>query len=308
MKIRLLDLVVCPDCKEPLQVRPGAESGEEILEGSLHCPRGHSYPIVNGIPRFVPAEFYAESFGFQWNRFSKVQLDVFNDTRESEETFLEKTNFDVTGLSGKLVLDAGTGAGRFADVVSRMQAEVVGVDLSTAVEAAYSNLGDRPNAHFVQADIFRLPFREKIFDRIFSIGVLHHTPDTRKAFHSLVPLLKPEGEIAIWVYSCHSELRKISDTLRKGTVRMPRKLLFYASTIAIPLYYLKPLRLVFQGIFRLCMHKNWRWRWLDTFDYFSPKYQWKHTYPEVFSWFREAGLSEITPLPAAVSMKGKAGL
>jgi SAM-dependent methyltransferase len=306
MKRRLLDLLVCPKCKGQLQLQPEAESGAEIVEGSLCCTQGHSYRIVKGVPRFVPAEFYAESFGFQWNRFSRVQLDVFNHTKESEMTFQEKTNFDVTELPGKLVLDAGTGAGRFADVVSRMQAEVVGVDLSTAVEAAHLNLGERPNVHFVQADIFQLPFKEKIFDNIFSIGVLHHTPDTRKAFNSLIPILRPNGEIAIWVYSRHSELRKISDTLRKGTVKMPRKLLFYASTVAIPLYYLKPLRLIFQGAFRICMHRNWRWRWLDTFDYFSPRYQWKHTYPEVFSWFQEAGLSEITPLPAPVSMKGKA--
>src|SRR4029079_3238322 len=132
-----------------------------------------------------------------------------------------------------------------------------------------------------QADVFQLPFKEATFDRIFSIGVLHHTPNTKDAVARLFPLLKNGGEIAIWVYSAHSELKKITDTLRILTTRLPRPAVFYGSTIAIPLYWLKPLRTIFQGAFRLCMHRNWRWRWLDTFDYFSPKYQWKHTYPEV---------------------------
>jgi uncharacterized protein YbaR (Trm112 family) len=165
MKRRLLNFVVCPECKGQLQVDPAVESGAEIIEGSLRCDRGHHYPIVKGIPRFVPAELYADTFGFQWNRFSKVQLDVFNNTNESEETFLEKTNFDLALLPDKLVLDAGTGAGRFADVASRMQAEVIGVDLSTAVEAAYANLGDRPN--YI---LFRLIFSGYPSDRTYLIG------------------------------------------------------------------------------------------------------------------------------------------
>jgi SAM-dependent methyltransferase len=203
------------------------------------------------------------------------------------------------------VLDAGTGAGRFADVVSRAGGEVIGVDLSSAVDAAYNNIGERPNVHFIQADLFDLPLKENIFDAIFSIGVLHHTPSTQDAFRKLVPLLKQEGEIAIWVYARYSELKKITDSFRRVTTRLPRALVFYASTIAVPLYYLKPLRTVFQGVFRLCMHPNWKWRWLDTFDYFAPKYQWKHTYPELFSWFQQEGLMDVVPLSAPVSMKGK---
>jgi len=305
VKKRLLDLLACPDCKQELHMEQDVGSGEELSEGILRCHAGHSFPVTRGIPRFVPAEFYAESFGFQWNRFSKVQLDCHSNTTESEETFYEKTGFEPESLPGQLILDAGTGAGRFAEVLTRKKAEVVGIDLSTAIDAAYSNLGERPNVHLVQADIFHLPFKERTFDRIFSIGVLHHTPDTRRAFESLVPLLKANGEVAIWVYSRHSELRKISDSMRWLTVKMPRRFLFYLSTVAIPLYYLKPFRVIFQGVFRICMHKSWRWRWLDTFDYFSPEFQWKHTYPEVFCWFQEAGLKDITVLPAPVSMKGR---
>jgi SAM-dependent methyltransferase len=301
----LLDFLCCPQCKQELSVRTIQEAGQEIIQGELTCSNGHAYPVLNSIPRFVGSESYTESFGFQWNKFARVQIDCFNDTTESRDTFLEKTGFDLDRLKQKLVLDAGTGAGRFADVVSRAGGEVIGVDLSSAVDAAYNNIGERPNVHFIQADLFDLPLKENIFDAIFSIGVLHHTPSTQDAFHKLVPLLKQEGEIAIWVYARYSELKKITDSFRRVTTRLPRVLVFYASTIAVPLYYLKPLRTVFQGVFRLCMHPNWKWRWLDTFDYFAPKYQWKHTYPELFSWFQQEGLADVVPLSAPVSMKGK---
>lgn len=305
MKRRLLDLIICPDCAASLTLETTREEHGEILQGILRCSSGHSFAIVNGIPRFVDSGLYADSFGFQWNKFSRVQLDSFNGTKQSEATFVEKTEFDLAAAGGKLFLDAGTGAGRFVDVLSQHKAEVVGIDLSSAVEAAHRNLGERENVHFIQADIFRLPFRKETFDYVFSIGVLHHTPDTEKAFRALVPLLKKNGEIAIWVYDKYSPFRKVTDKLRTISRRAPKRLTFYLSTVAVPLYYLKPFRTFFAGAFRLCMHDDARWRWLDTFDWYAPEYQWKHTYPEVFGWFQDAGLREIVPLTAQVSMKGR---
>jgi SAM-dependent methyltransferase len=125
---------------------------------------------------------------------------MFRDDKHSEKEFMAKTGFSQELLAGKLVLDAGVGAGRYTDVASRWGADVVAVDLSFAVEAAQRNFGVRKNVWIAQADIGSLPFRDGSFDVIFSIGVLHHTPDTRAYFAKLVPLLKPGGVIAIWVY------------------------------------------------------------------------------------------------------------
>jgi SAM-dependent methyltransferase len=76
----------------------------------------------------------------------------------------------------------------------------VGVDLSYAIESAHKNIGSRPNVHLAQADLFHLPFPQKAFDCIFSIGVLHHTPDCRNAVLGLIPFLKDGGTLAVWVY------------------------------------------------------------------------------------------------------------
>src|SRR5205807_2173325 len=72
--------------------------------------------------------------------------------------------------AGRLVLDAGVGAGRFAEVVAARGAEVVGIDLTEAVDAAFRHLGHREAVHVVQADIFSLPFRDEAFHLAYSIA------------------------------------------------------------------------------------------------------------------------------------------
>ena len=268
---------------------------------------GARFPVVAQVPRFVAEEFYAESFGFQWNRFARTQLDSASGTTRSRETFEQKTGWSLGDLRGKRVLDAGCGMGRFAEVGANAGAEVHAVDLSTAVEAAFQNLGHRPNVRLYQADIMNLPFPEESFDFIYSIGVLHHTPNTKAAFLRLPPLLKPGGAVAIWVYS--KTLRSLwgSEILRKLTPSLSKSWLLQASRIAIPLYHIH--RVAFVGtvtshVLPTSMHPEPEWRWLDTFDWYSPKYQWKHTYEEVEGWFMEGGLTEIRRGGFPVSVRG----
>jgi SAM-dependent methyltransferase len=272
------------------------------------CPRCASrFPVVDGVGRFVSSEHYVGSFGFQWNTFSKAQLDSANGTSRSRDAFLEKTGWTLEALEGRRVLDAGCGMGRFAEVCAGAGAEVHAIDLSTAVEAAARNLSRFPNAFFYQADIMNLPFADGTFDAIYSIGVLHHTPDTRKAFLSLARLLKPGGRIAIWVYSTKLRLFFGSTLLRTFTPHLPKPLLLKASRIAVPLYHIHRLRGV--GMFTAMLlptsiNPDPEWRWLDTFDWYSPRYQWKHTYEDVEGWFREAGLIDIVREPIPVSVRG----
>lgn len=304
MKPAFVEILACPRCGARFRLEEARKRGAEVEEGVLSCGGGHRFPVTRGVPRFVSDDAYVGSFSFEWNTFSRVQLDVHRGNDESERTFAEKTGFRPDTLKGRRVLDVGVGAGRFSDVASRWGAEVVGIDLSFAVDAAARNLGDRENVHLAQADVFALPFPEQSFDAIFSLGVLHHTPDTRRAFEALLPLLRPGGEIAIWVYDAYHVYR-VSDFLRRIARRLPRRLLYALCWVAVPLYWLAPLRGLFFHLFRLSMHPDARTRWLDTFDWYSPAYQWKHSYPEVFAWFREGGLEAIEPLEHPVSMRGR---
>src|SRR5439155_4280136 len=159
MKASALRFLVCPACREALELRARAEEGREVMTGSLVSPRcGREYPIVRGIPRFVDSQGYAASFGYEWNRFSRVQLDSVNGTRQSQQALEATTGWKDSDYQGRLVLDAGVGSGRFAEVVASKGGEVVGIDLTTAVEAAWDNIGRHERVHLLQADIFAMPF------------------------------------------------------------------------------------------------------------------------------------------------------
>lgn len=283
--------------------------GLDSAAGLYMCGNcGATFPVVRGVPRFVGREAYAESFGFEWNQFARTQLDSANGTSESRDTFLQKTGWRLEDLAGKVVLDAGCGMGRFAEVCADAGAEVHAIDLSLAVEAAHGNLGHRPNVHIYQADIMSLPFPEQSFDAIYSIGVLHHTPDTRVAFLKLPPLLKPGGEIAIWVYSSRLRMLLGSQLLRLVTPRLPKKTLLGLSRLGVSFYRLHKIPFlgrVTSVALPTSMHPHPEWRWLDTFDWYSPRFQWKHTYPEVEAWFHEGGLGQVRRGPVAVSVAGK---
>jgi uncharacterized protein YbaR (Trm112 family) len=174
MKPRLFDLLVCPACKGELSLRADQASGDDVMSGTLTCGACRAgYPIAGGIPRFVAQDGYAESFGNEWHRLRTVQLDSANGTRESEHGFRLKTVLEPGNLHGRLVLDAGVGSSRYAEVMAKWGAEVVGVDLTCAVDAAAESLRPWPTAHPVQADIFALPFRDETFDLCYSISVLH---------------------------------------------------------------------------------------------------------------------------------------
>jgi len=305
---RLLELLVCPACKGELVLRTEGSASGDVQTGTLTCSACvAAYPIVRGIPRFVGEDTYAESFGDEWHRFRTVQLDSANGTTESADGFALKTGLGPGDVRGRLVLDAGVGAGRYAEVMAQWGAEVVGVDLTRAVDAAAQNLGPWPTAHLVQADIFALPFRDETFDICYSIGVLHHTPDTAAAFGRVAGMVRKGGYLAVYVYHAGGLARYISDTFRALTTRVPRPVVYYASMASVPLYFLHRAPLIgraSQVFLPTSPHPDWRWRWLDTFDWYSPRYQWKHRYPEVLRWFREAGFSDLYVADEPICIRG----
>ena len=205
------------------------------------------------------------------------------------------------------MLDAGVGAGRFAAIVAKKGGEVIGIDLTTAVDAAYLNIGRQENVHLVQADIFAMPFRGGAFDLAYSIGVLHHTPDPRGAFGHVAAAVKQGGGFAVYLYAAYGPSHSCSDLIRKITTRLPLRMMLAIAAISIPLYSLYRVPGIGKVLQLLCpisLHPNWRWRWLDTFDWYTPRYQWKFRYPEVFRWFRANGFTDIEVFDDPIRMRG----
>lgn len=301
----VLAILRCIACHNRLDAR---------LDG-LVCPDcGKQYAALKGMLRFVDAENYAGSFGFQWRIHARTQLDT-DSSRRSEDAFRRRTGFKPDDLKGKLVLDVGCGMGRFADVATRWGAHVVGIDLSLACEVAAGNLTGRA-ATILQADVFQLPFADRSFDFIYSIGVLHHTPNCEQAVKVLPRLLKPGGRLAVWLYSSYNPWYRMSDIYRKVTRRMQPETLYKICRIAKPLYsthqvlrkiplFGKPASKVIAWLIPMSFDKNSQWRVLDTFDWYSPWYQSKHSYEEVFRWFESCGLEDLHVGEEPISVQGR---
>ena len=201
MNPALLEILACPKCAGTLSLEASEESAGRVRTGTLTCPAKHQFAVQRYIPRFVAEEQYAANFGMQWNKFKHTQIDCYNGTNISRDRFRLVTGWAEGTLTGARTLDAGCGAGRFAQVALDDGAEVVAVDLSSAVDACRHNLAERyPRLHVVQASIYELPFRHGVFDRVYSIGVLQHTPDVEKAVKALPRFLKQGGRLAYWIY------------------------------------------------------------------------------------------------------------
>ncbi len=311
----LLAILTCPSCSVGLSLEGDGGEGETISEGALRCTEcGTSYPIVRGIPRFVGSGDYADSFGFQWNRFKLEQFDSANGTTLSADRFFSETGWTREWLDGKRVLDGGSGAGRFLDVATHTGARVVGVDMSSAVDAAAATLADRPNLDLVQAKIDRLPFRPGSFDGVYCIGVIQHTSDPEACVRSLARAVGPGGRIALTAYERRRWTLLYSKYIaRRVTKRLDHRTLYRLIAVLMPILF--PLTEVlfrlplFGRLFQfaipvanyvhspLSLRQRYRWSLLDTFDMLAPAFDRPQRYADFQRWLRSERIGEIGRLP-----------
>jgi len=292
----LLELLVCTKCGGDF--RAEADAGASA-EASLRCGGcDRVVPVRDGVPRFVGGDGYAAAFGSEWTRWPRTQLDSATGLTESRDKLQDAFTFPLTELAGKRVLDVGCGTGRFAEIALDHGAEVVCVDMSRAIDVAHANLGHRERAHFLQADIFDLPLKPE-FDVVYSLGVLHHTPDPPAAFQRIARLVKPGGAISIRVYAAYNKAYiAVTEFYRRFTRRLSTDALVKLCHLAIPLYYVHKIPAIGPFVTRILLPVSVNppthaWRVCNTFDLYSPEYQFFYTHADVNGWFIDAGLERI---------------
>ena len=241
MREAIVDLLRCPECGASLSLRVDMRSGDHVMTGLLDCTGcARAFPVLRGVPRLLPdalggafarGNFNAlqhrtqRSFGYQWMRFGQLRP-------EFEGQFLWFISPPITRafFAGKRGIDAGCGFGRHLYWAARWGAEMIGVDVSAAVDRAFANTAHLPNAHIVQGDIYHLPVARREFDFAYSLGVLHHLPDTALGVASVARCVRPGGEVITWLYAGGwGKWFERVEPVRRALAKLPLPVLYWLS-------------------------------------------------------------------------------
>jgi len=277
----------------------------------FRCEGQHLFYSNQGVLTLCDTENYTASFGKEWLAHSRTQVDKFNGTTISRDRFFEYTKWP-TDLRNETILEAGSGSGRFTQVLLDTGANIVSFDYSEAVFANAANNGDADRLTLFRGDIFNIPFTPRSFDRVVCLGVLQHTPDPARAFASLISMVRPGGHIVVDVYRLapvsvlHPKyfLRPLrwfikDDALFDLVKRVvPVLLPVKAAVRRIPLIGV-PLAHVFvpvpdyRGRLPLTNEQAVIWSELDLFDMISPTHDHPVTLSKVRRWCAAAKLDDV---------------
>jgi 2-polyprenyl-3-methyl-5-hydroxy-6-metoxy-1,4-benzoquinol methylase len=272
------------------------------------------FPFKDGAYRIVEDDNYTQNFGYQWNKFAGTQVDKESKLEMSKVRFFAETNWDKEDLAGKNVLEVGSGAGRFTQIIlDHTNANLCSVDYSNAVEANFKNNGPHGRLQLFQASIYTMPFAKGQFDKVLCLGVLQHTPNFEQSVKSLTDMAKPGAEVVVDFYGINGWWTKFHAKyiFRPITKKMTHEKLFttidrhidwlikassFFSKIGLGKFINRflpicdiagtmPQSLPYAQLRELCV--------LDTFDMFSPEYDNPQSIETVVNWFKKYGMIQV---------------
>jgi SAM-dependent methyltransferase/uncharacterized protein YbaR (Trm112 family) len=246
--------------------------------------------------RFVQSSFSAEWLAYD---FDGVIWEMSYEDHE-RRFLLELGNCRPERRCARF-LEVGCGIGITTELAQKnFGGDAVGVDLSLAALRATARNRTNPFLHFVQGSVFSLPFSPETFDTIYSLGVLHNTYSTAKAFASLAGFCRPRGSTYLWVYGPASTN---DNMFRRGLFvveRAIRKLLRGRSEGFLAKALLPPIAL---GYIAFNWSRRLRDRTIQTYNFrraihaardrFTPEFAHRHDHDEVRDWFQSAGFVDI---------------
>jgi GT2 family glycosyltransferase/uncharacterized protein YbaR (Trm112 family)/SAM-dependent methyltransferase len=279
----------------------------------------------------------ARAFGFEWNTYKVTSpaedmvtlaaltgFDLgfyrkvfFGDIFTHIPTEQDVRSVDTSFLKDRTVIEMGCGMGKYVQTVARYSKLAVGLDLSHSLDRARENTRHLSNVLLVQGNILRPPFRPEAFDYVYSVGVLHHTPDCRLAFKRSASLVKPGGRFSVWLYPTERRTDLYAravhfvqdDLIRPVTCRMPPEWLYQVCRLLGKMTFwrdnaaLRGRRRLAQllALFAVGGHTDKKIAEFLNFDWYSPQYRSYHSEDELLRWFPEEGLGNVTILPMRTS-------
>ena len=249
-----------------------------------------------------------EGFGDEWSRFDQ------SDLPEDEQRLLFDEYFSVFPWKyiskDSVGFDLGCGTGRWAKSIAPKVKKLICIDPSNAIEIAKKNLSNFDNCEFESATVDDISIDNNSMDFGYSLGVLHHVPDTKKGIKQCVEKLKKGAPLLLYLYYRFDNrpfwfrfIWSISDLLRKIISKMPYGLRYiFSQIIAVVVYfplartalYLGKLNLNVSN-FPLSSYKNLSFYTMrtDALDRFGTRLEQRFTRDEIKNMMENAGLENI---------------
>ncbi len=267
-----------------------------------------------------------DSFGDEWSRFDQSALSQKEARKIFDEYFAvfpwEKLPESATGF------DMGCGSGRWAKLMAPRVGHLHCIDPSSALEVAKTSLATESNVTFHRASVDDVALPPNSQDFGYSLGVLHHVPDTAGAIRACVAMLKPGAPFQVYLYYAFDNrpllfklIWRCSDLLRRGVCKLPASLKHIVTAVlAAVLYYpLARLALVVERlgfaveVIPLSYYRSHSFYTMrtDSRDRFGTPLEQRFTQTQIEQMMYEAGLesirfSEGPPFWCAVGYKAEA--
>lgn len=251
-----------------------------------------------------------DGFGDEWERFTQEALTTDELNTRFNEYF---SIFPWDQLPENPVgFDMGCGSGRWAELVADKVGSLNCVDPSErALNVARKRLANKNNCHFHLQSVDTLPFANNSQDFGYSLGVLHHIPDTKSALKSCVDKLKPGAPFLLYLYYSFDNrplwfkgVWKATEILRLLISHLPYELRYYISQIiALFIYFpLTRVALIFERLglnvsnFPLSYYRKYSFYTMrtDALDRFGTRLEKRFSQYSIKDMMSSCGLSNIT--------------